>query len=178
MRPCTNLQRMVHVVWQPVTRWMALEWCYSTCVSVCESPVFFPASVHLSFYCVPGVTFSPDQLKGGRVWNQDRPYNPIQRKGSVFTPLEGAGCGTFYTHPLSVWPCCVLCVNMHLCVCVVKLEYFFFVCFAPDPPKLCNLEALILQHSHCLHVLFSEHLSCHWLSIVCHTDVLFVYRGS
>lgn len=72
---------------------------------VCESLVFLASSLLLYiclFYCVPGITFSPDQLKGGWVWNCHRRDDPMQRKGSVFTPLEAAAYYTIYTHPLSV----------------------------------------------------------------------------
>lgn len=94
------------------------------CVEAPPFPVFILACVHLSFYCVPGVTFSPEQLKAGWTWTRDHGENPIQRKGSVFAPPEGAARDTSYTHPLFDSAVCrslleLLCVIMHMCVCVL-----------------------------------------------------------
>lgn len=90
---------------------------------MCGSPVFILACVHLSFYCVPGVTFSPEQLKADWAWTRDHGENPIHRKGSVFAPPEGAAHDTTYTHTLfDTVVCCslleLLCVIMHMCACV------------------------------------------------------------
>lgn len=119
---CTNLRRMVHVVLAANSNkvngfgmMLRVCMCAKAPSSSCSSLLLY---IYL-FHCVPGVTFCPDQLKGGWVWNGHRPESPIWRKGSVFTPLEGAACDTIYTHPLPVWPCCALCGNMHLCVCVL-----------------------------------------------------------
>lgn len=138
------------------------------CVEAPPFPVFVLACVHLSFYCVPGVTFSPEQLKAGWASTRDRGETPIQRKGSVFAPPEGAAHDTVtLAHCLTLLCAApllkLLCVIMHMCVCCKTGNLFLFCCccFSPAPPKLCSLEALIPQHRDCLHFLLSDHLSSH-----------------
>lgn len=166
-------------VCRPITiRWMALEW--RVCVwNPRLSPCSFCLCTFIFLLCSRRNFLS--RAAQGRLGVDPRPWRKSHSEKKLSFCSAGGCCPWHQLHSPTVWPCCVLfppwatvCDVAYVCVCVVKLEIYF----VPAPPKLCNLEALIPQHRDCLHFLLSEHLSSHWQSIVCDTDVLFVYRGS
>lgn len=169
--------------WQPVTiKWIALEWRY---VSVCGSPAF--PRVHpwlctfMSLLCSRRNFLS--RAAQGRLGVDPQPWRKSHSEKRLSFYSAGGCCPWHHLHSPTLWPRCVLpplhdllCVNMRV-FCKPGNLFFFFSCtcsyqtlqpWGSNPP----------QHRDCLHFLFSDHLHSHWQSIVCDTDVLFVYRGS
>lgn len=172
------------------------------CMSVWRLNVYAYLCIFM-FGFVSGRVFSPEQEEVQGLWVHDCQENslsPFRKETRLHALLKGATHDIIRTHPLSLWPrCCVCCVEflfllspigLYPCLCVHVVHNFVcvpvFCKLAKLFPHLLWLSSKTLQpwgsHPPTQPLpalpLFSEYLGSHWQSIVCYTDMLFVYRGS
>lgn len=139
--------------------------------------------------------FSPGSLVGGygSVTCQENSQNPFRKETRLHALLKGAAHDIIHTHPLSLWPCCCVCCVLFLflsspiglCLCVYAHKRVFCKHGKLFPHLLWlaskTLQPFGLSSPHTVPACtssFPDYLGSHWLSIVCYTDMLFVYRGS
>lgn len=155
--------------------------CLLVCIYVCFRPSIFSWAV--GGRVVMGLRLSrkfPESIQ-----KRDSPSCSAERgcpwhhshSPTVSDPVAvSVACCCFLLSPIGL--CLRMCMCTSVCLCFVSMESFFHTCYG-SPPKLCNLEALVPPHTApaCTSS-FSDYLGSHWQSIVCCTDMLFVYRGS
>ena len=171
-------------------------WLCAACLRVCVEDVHFSLLEYIYVCCL----FQTEQWEVGWLLVRDCQeisQNPFRKETCLHAVLKGDAHDIIHTRPLSLWPCCVCCMQFlfllsligtcpwvfaHICVCLCFVSFLTLTFF----PHLLWVSAKTLKPSGslpphtapaCTSSFRSDYLGSHWQSIVCCTDMPFVYRG-